>query len=117
MKAKAVVVFSDHRSPFLRTNSADREGLISVAEVQAASHKNNWQPDQVYLGLMVTVNELLEMFVSVPPNVAEPVVENVPACSGTKLTVTIKVWPPGRLARLQVRVPPNVFAGIPPHVP
>ena len=50
-----------------------------------------------YLGWIVTVNELLEMFVSVPPKVAEPVVENAPACRGTKFTVTMSVWPPGRL--------------------
>ena len=60
---------------------------------------------------------MLVMFVSVPPKLAAPVVENVPACKGTKSTVTIKVWPPGRLARLQVSVPPIEFAGIPPHVP
>ena len=71
----------------------------------------------VYLGLIVTVNELLEIFVSVPPKVAEPVVENTPACSGTKFTVTSRVWPPGRLARLQVRVPPNEPGVIPPQVP
>lgn len=70
-----------------------------------------------YLGLMVTVNELLEIFVSVPPKVAEPVVENVPACSGTKFNVTSKVWPPGRLAKLQVRVPPNEPDATPPQVP
>ena len=61
----------------------------------------------VYLGRMVTVNELLAVFVSVPPNVAEPVVEKVPAVVGTKFTVTIRVWPPGRLGRLQVSVPPS----------
>lgn len=66
---------------------------------------------------MVTVNELLEVFVSVPPKVAEPVVEISPVCNGTKFTVTIMVCPPGRLARLHVRVPPNELAAIPPHVP
>ena len=85
--------------------------------MQAARRWSALAARLVYLGLMVTENELLEIFVSVPPKVAEPVVENVPACSGTKLTVTISVWPPGRLARLQVSVPPNVFAGIPPQVP
>ena len=70
-----------------------------------------------YLGLMVTVNELLEIFVSVPPKVAEPVVENIPACCGTKFTVTSRVWPPGRLARLQVSVPPNEPDATPPHEP
>lgn len=63
------------------------------------------------------MNELLEIFVSVPPKVAEPVVENTPACSGTKFTVTSRVWPPGRLARLQVRVPPNEPCATPPQVP
>ena len=71
----------------------------------------------VYLGLIVTVNELLEIFVSVPPKVAEPVVENTPACSGTKFTVTSSVWPPGKLAKLQVRVPPNEPGATPPQVP
>src|ERR1041385_9500756 len=66
---------------------------------------------------MVTLNELLEIFVSVPPKVAEPVLENIPACVGTKLTVTIQVWPPGKLARLQVSVPPNDPGVAPPHVP
>ena len=66
---------------------------------------------------MVTVNELLEVFVSVPPKVADPVVENVPACKGMKSTVTIRVWPPGRLARLQVSVPPIALAATPPQVP
>src|SRR5215472_15850113 len=70
-----------------------------------------------YLGLMVTVNELLEIFVSVPPKVAEPVLENIPACVGTKLTDTSHVWPPGKLARLQVSVPPKLRDGTPPHVP
>lgn len=63
------------------------------------------------------MNELLEIFVSVPPNVAEPVVENTPACRGTKFTVTSRVWPPGRLARLQVSVPPSEPVATPPHVP
>src|SRR5215467_2980807 len=31
--------------------------------------------------------------------------------------VTNSVWPPGRLARLQVSVPPNEPAGTPPQVP
>lgn len=66
---------------------------------------------------MVTVNELFAGFVSEPPNVAEPVVEKVPACSGTKFTVTISVWPPGKLERLQVSVPPRSPEFIPPHVP
>ena len=63
------------------------------------------------------MNKLLEIFVSVPPKVAEPVVENTPACSGTKFTVTNRVWPPGKLAKLQVRVPPNEPDGTPPHMP
>jgi len=66
---------------------------------------------------MVTVNELLEIFVSVPPKVAEPVLENIPACVGTKLTDTSHVWPPGKLARLQVSVPPSDPGATPPHVP
>jgi hypothetical protein len=70
-----------------------------------------------YLGCMVTVNELLEVLVSVPPKVAEPVVEMSPVCSGTKFTVTTMVWPPGRLAKLHVRVPPTALVAIPPHVP
>lgn len=70
-----------------------------------------------YLGLMVTVNELLEMFVSVPPKLDDPVAEKTPACVGTKLTETSHVWPPGRLARLQVSVPPKLPDGTPPHVP
>ncbi len=45
----------------------------------------------VYLGRIVTVNELLEIWVSVPPKVAEPVAENVPASNGTKSTVTSMV--------------------------
>ena len=70
-----------------------------------------------YLGCMVTVNELLEVFVSVPPKVAEPVVEIAPVCNGTKFTVTSMVWPPGKLARLQVRVPPSELGAVPLHVP
>ena len=66
---------------------------------------------------MVTVKELLLVFVSVPPKVAEPVVEMVPACNGTKFTVTTMVWPPGKLARLQVSVPPIALVAIPPQVP
>ena len=58
-----------------------------------------------YLGFRVTVNALLEMFVSLPPKLAEPVLENVPATVGTKLTVMTQVWPPGKLARLQLETP------------
>src|SRR5215472_7644079 len=75
------------------------------------------QPGSSYLGLMVTVNELLEMFVSLPLKLPEPVAEKTPACVGTKLTDTSHVWPPGRLSRLQVSVPPKLPAGTPPHVP
>lgn len=59
----------------------------------------------------------MEVFVSVPPKVAEPVVETSPVCNGTKFTVTTMVWPPGRLARLQVRVPPIALVATPPQVP
>ena len=44
--------------------------------------------------------------VSVPWNVAEPVVEMVAACVTTTFTVTTIVWPPGKVATLQVIVPP-----------
>ena len=60
---------------------------------------------------------MLLLLVSVPPNVAEPVVEIVPTCNGTKFTVTIMVCPPGKLARLQVSVPPIAFVATPPQVP
>lgn len=60
---------------------------------------------------------MLEIFVSVPPNVAEPVLENTPATVGTKLMFTSKVWPPGKLARLHVSVPPKEPEETPPHVP
>ena len=75
------------------------------------------QPFWSYLGSMVTVKELLLLLVSVPTNVAEPVVEMVPACNGTKFTVTTMVCPPGRLARLQVSVPPMALVAIPPQLP
>ena len=42
---------------------------------------------------------------SLPPKLAEPVLENVPATVGTKLTVMTQVWPPGKLARLQLETP------------
>lgn len=66
---------------------------------------------------MVTENELLEVCVSVPVNVADPFAENVPACSGTKLTFTSSVCPPGKLERLQVSVPPELPAETPLQVP
>ena len=49
--------------------------------------------------------------VSVPWNVAEPVVAMVAACVTTTLTVTTIVWPPGKLAALQVTVPPAAPSG------
>lgn len=70
-----------------------------------------------YLGLMVTVNELLEIFVSLPLKLDDPVAEKTPACVGTKLTDTNHVCPPGKLARLQVSVPPNDPGVTPLHVP
>src|SRR5262249_16114810 len=59
-----------------------------------------------YFDLMVTVNELLFGLVSVPWNVAEPVVEMVAACVITQLMVTTMVWPPGNDLAEQVTVPP-----------
>ena len=68
-----------HRKTAL--NFAGRANLLVKRELgKAARRSSRWQPRLIYLGCIVTVNELLEIFVSVPPKVAEPVVENAPAC-------------------------------------
>lgn len=57
---------------------------------------------------MVTENELLAVFESVPLNVADPVVGIVPAIVVVILMVTTIVCPTGKLAVLQVTIPPAV---------
>lgn len=65
---------------------------------------------------MFTVNELFAGLVSVPLNVAEPVVEIVPACATVTETVTVIACPLPRLGAVQVTVPELPSAG-PVQVP
>ena len=57
------------------------------------------------MAFTVTVNELFAGLVSVPLSMADPVTGIVPAAVTATPTVTIIVWPPPRLAALQVTVP------------
>lgn len=61
---------------------------------------------RVYLGLMVTVNELFAGFESVPVKLATPVSAMEPACVAITLIVTVIVEPPFRVEVLQLTVPP-----------
>jgi hypothetical protein len=66
---------------------------------------------------IVTVNELLPGLLSVPWNVAAPVVAIVPAFGTVTFTVTTIVWPTGKLLTLHVTVPPSDPGAGPVHDP
>ena len=63
------------------------------------------EPLRTYFALIVTSNELLALFVSVPTNDAWPPLVKLPAAGTPKLTVTIMVWPPLTKGAVHVIVP------------
>ncbi len=70
-----------------------------------------------YFTPIVTANELLARFVSVPTNEALPVVDIVPVALKLTPTVTTMVCPPDSEARVQFTVPPAVPGAGPEHAP
>ncbi len=97
-----------------KKKSPRRRGLALIRGACRGLGPRQASVDRAYLGEMVTVDELFAGFVSVPVNVAEPVVGKDPAVGPTlKFTVTIEVAPPATVPRLQVMAFPTLLQPVP----